>query len=97
MSERPHEIGLRFGALAPAFSEQILAQIPDIVELMGEEKWKKNTELWEKYKNSIFTLVFADLITDTERDKVFARFNRSIVRDLKRACNKKARSGGDPA
>ena len=99
MTDIPHEIGLRFGALSPSLSEQIIAQIPDIARLMGQKQWKEKTSEWEEDKKNILQLLFGGLITDSERDKIIARLNKSIVRELKRACfgkGKKA-SGGEPA
>jgi hypothetical protein len=99
MSDIPHEIVLRFGALVPSLSEQILVQIPDIVERMGQEPWLQSTRIWEDHKISITNLFFSSLITDKEKTKLITRLNKSIVRELKRACFgkcKKAR-GGDPA
>jgi hypothetical protein len=99
MTDIPHEIGLRFGALAPSLSEQIIAQIPDIARLMGQKQWKEKTSKWEEDKKNILRLLFGGLITDSERDKIMTRLNKSIVRELKKACfgKRKKANGGDPA
>lgn len=99
MSDIPHEIGLRFGALAPSLSEQIIAQIPDIARLMGESLWKNRSSQWEKLTHNISSLYLFGLITDSEKDKAIARLNRLIIKELKLACfgKRKKASGGDPA
>lgn len=99
MSDIPHEIVLRFGALAPSLSEQIIAQIPDIVERMGQKQWLQSTRIWEDHKISITNLFFSCLITDKEKTKLIARLNRLIIKELKLACfgKRKKASGGDPA
>jgi len=86
MSDIPHEIGLRFGALAPSLSEQIIAQIPDIAQRMGQKQWEEKASEWEEDKKNILQLLFGGLITDSERGKITARLNKSIVRELKKAC-----------
>lgn len=86
MTDIPHEIGLRFGALAPSLSEQIIAQIPDIVERMGQERWLQSARIWEDHKISIINLFFSCLITDKEKTKLISRLNKFILRELKRAC-----------
>ncbi len=85
-------IRLRFEALAPELSEQILSQLPDIIEWMGKEEWARSIRIWEGHKISIINLYFSCLITDKEKTKLIARLNKQIVRERKNAIRRKGRT-----
>ena len=92
MTDIPRGMGLRFGALAPSLSEQIIARIPDIVERMGQERWLQSARIWEDHKISIINLYFSCLVTDREKTKLIARLNKQIVRTLKNAIRKRGKT-----
>jgi hypothetical protein len=64
-------IGIIFGAICPSISEQL-----------EEQKFKFSKKEVEKFQDvlkAIHTLRFADMLPDTEKDKLIGRLYKKIV------------------
>ena len=68
------EVGFRYGPLAPTLEEQANTQGFTL---------KENAELYEKLRESITRLMFANILTDSQVNKAFQKLQNQLVRKLK--------------
>lgn len=67
-------VGFHYGALSKPLEEQAKEQ----GYTLGKE-----AERLEHYKDAIITLIFGEILTDSQRDKAFQKLNKRVSKALK--------------
>ncbi len=67
-------VGFGYGALG----ENLEVQANEQGYTLG-----KNAEKYERCRASIVTLMFEDILTDSQVDKAFQRLNKKVIKSLK--------------